>query len=200
MISHSQIRVARVLLLFTRLPAFVAVYVPGLYGGFLFDDFPNIVGNPALRAIVGGKPDWLSVLTAFRSRRAAPADNVLSFGLNIYAFGMNPVRVQGREPLHTHLCNGSHFSPLDAALPHGFAAGTHNHVRPEFLAVLVAGLWLLHPLNVSGVLYIVQRMNQLSVTLFTLLGLLCYVEGRLSILRGEPGLLKPSRGFAYSVC
>ncbi|MFN3920210.1 MAG: hypothetical protein ACK4JF_08015, partial [Methylohalobius sp.] len=56
------------------------------------------------------------------------------------------------------------------------------------MALVVTGLWLLHPLHVSGVVYVVQRMNELSA-LFILAGLLCYTEGRLRVLRGEPGLI-----------
>ena len=52
-------------------------------------------------------------------------------------------------------------------------------VAPQrwWLALLVAGLWLLAPMLVSTVLYVVQRMAQLAA-LFVLAGLLCYVTGR----------------------
>jgi hypothetical protein len=46
------------------------------------------------------------------------------------------------------------------------------------VALVAAALWLLHPLHVSTVLYVVQRMAQLS-SLFTLLGLLVYCRCRL---------------------
>jgi hypothetical protein len=49
--------------------------------------------------------------------------------------------------------------------------------RSAILALLVAALWLLHPLNSTTVLYVVQRMTQL-VTLFTLAALICYLKGR----------------------
>jgi hypothetical protein len=42
----------------------------------------------------------------------------------------------------------------------------------EWLPVVVGGLWLVHPLNLTSVLYIVQRMTSLSV-LFTVLGCGC---------------------------
>jgi hypothetical protein len=42
---------------------------------------------------------------------------------------------------------------------------------------LVAALWLLHPLNVSTTLYVVQRMAQL-MTFFGLSSLFCYLKGR----------------------
>ena len=46
-----------------------------------------------------------------------------------------------------------------------------------YMALWVAAAWLLSPLFVSTVLYVIQRMAQLA-TLFSLLGLLSYVIGR----------------------
>jgi hypothetical protein len=54
-----------------------------------------------------------------------------------------------------------------------------------WLALLVAALWLLAPMLVSTVLYIVQRMAQLAA-LFVLAGLLCYVIGRQRLLAHRP--------------
>ena len=55
-----------------------------------------------------------------------------------------------------------------------------------WLALAVSTAWMLHPLQVSTVLYTVQRMTQLA-TLFTLLGLLSYVVGRKRQLSGSRG-------------
>jgi len=52
------------------------------------------------------------------------------------------------------------------------------------LALLTSGIWLLHPLNVSTVLYPVQRMAILA-TLFVLVGLVGYVYARLK-LQSQP--------------
>ncbi|MEJ1296689.1 MAG: hypothetical protein RPU34_10815 [Candidatus Sedimenticola sp. (ex Thyasira tokunagai)] len=53
------------------------------------------------------------------------------------------------------------------------------------IAVLPAVIWLLHPLHVSTVLYVVQRMTQLS-TLFMVLGMIVYVSGRQRMLGNSP--------------
>ena len=60
-----------------------------------------------------------------------------------------------------------------------------NHVR--LAAVSIAALWLLHPLNLTPVLYIVQRMTGLSA-LFVLGALLLYVTGRLRFFQGKNGI------------
>ncbi len=51
-------------------------------------------------------------------------------------------------------------------------------------ALLVAALWLLAPLNLTPVLYVVQRMTSLSA-LFVLAGLWCHVTGRLRMAEGD---------------
>ncbi len=52
------------------------------------------------------------------------------------------------------------------------------------LALAIASLWAVHPLNLTSVLYVVQRMTSLA-TLFMLLGLLGYVIGRDRLVRGK---------------
>ncbi len=56
--------------------------------------------------------------------------------------------------------------------------------RAKAAALAVAALWLLHPMQVSTVLYVVQRMAQLS-SLFMLLALLLYVMGRVHLEQGR---------------
>jgi hypothetical protein len=51
------------------------------------------------------------------------------------------------------------------------------------LPLVVAVLWLIHPLHVSTVLYTVQRMTLLS-TLFQLLGIVSYLRARAAYLQG----------------
>lgn len=57
-----------------------------------------------------------------------------------------------------------------------FPSNTHSGMNAIFPAA-VAAAWLLAPINLTGVLYVVQRMESLS-TLFMLLGLLAYLHGR----------------------
>ncbi|MEZ5504204.1 MAG: hypothetical protein R3E50_16670 [Halioglobus sp.] len=52
------------------------------------------------------------------------------------------------------------------------------------LAVLLGALWLLHPLLVSTVLYVVQRMAMLA-TFFMLLASICYVYWRVALGTGK---------------
>ncbi len=54
------------------------------------------------------------------------------------------------------------------------------------LAALLGAVWLLHPLLVSTVLYVVQRMAMLA-TFFMLLASISYLYWRFSLIAGRPG-------------
>lgn len=166
----------------------VLAYLAGLSGGFQFDDYPNIVNNPALLAIGHAPVEWLTIALSSDTSALRRPLSMLSFGLNVAWFGMSPLAFK-LVNLLIHLLNGALIYAIGYRLAaHLLGSGSRQPgVTPKGVALLATGLWLLHPLNVSGVLYVVQRMNELAV-LFTLAGLLCYTAGRERMLRGEPGL------------
>src|SRR5450759_876568 len=65
----------------------------------------------------------------------------------------------------------------------------------RLISLAGASAWLLHPLNLTGVLYIVQRMTSLAA-LFTLLGLIAYLHGRQQLASGKAGWGWILAGFA----
>ena len=154
-----------------------AAYYPGLSGGFLFDDFPNLSAIGA----TGPVEDWPAFWRYLTSGSADPTGrplSLLSFLLDARNWPADPAPFL-RTNLLLHLLNGALLfallralgRSLDGASPHTDAA-----------ALLGAGLWLLHPLFVSTTLYIVQRHAMLPTT-FVLLGLLAYVHGRAMFVR-----------------
>jgi hypothetical protein len=162
-------------------------YLAGLSGGYLFDDFHHIVNNSALRAIGTPSQNWLAVAVSSDAGILRRPLSMLSFGLNVAWFGMSPFAFKAVN-LFIHLVNGALVYAIGRRLAERLIGpGAAAAVKPEKLALLATGLWLLHPLHVSGVVYIVQRMNELAA-LFTLAGLLCYVDGRMRMLRGERAL------------
>lgn len=179
---------ATYVLLGTLLVVSIAAYLASAHGGFQFDDFQNIVNNRALRAIGTPSQNWLALALSSDAGMLRRPLSMLSFGLNVAAFGMNPFAFK-LVNLAIHLVNALLFY----AIGHRIAgrlmpqSNASHAVDPNLIALIATGLWLLHPLNLSGVVYIVQRMNELA-TLFTLAGLLCYVDGRDRSLRGEPTL------------
>jgi len=73
----------------------------------------------------------------------------------------------------------------------------HKHIlQPTWFAVIVTGIWMLHPFLASTSLMAIQRMTSLSAT-FCLLGLITYLHGRSQLLNAEiPGLIWMSIGVA----
>lgn len=60
------------------------------------------------------------------------------------------------------------------------------------IAFVASTWWLFAPIHVSTALYPIQRMTQLS-TLFTLIGLMCYLKGRALLV------VSPGRGYIWLV-
>ena len=79
-----------------------------------------------------------------------------------------------RTNLVIHLFNGALLGVVTFQILH--LVGIDKH-RSQWLALLSAACWLLHPFLVSTTLYVVQRMAQLS-TMFIFLGIIFYLRGR----------------------
>jgi hypothetical protein len=98
---------------------------------------------------------------------------------------MNPYYFKAIN-LAIHLVNGVLVFMLARSL-----LGLHLRIRGEaddntasWIGLAVAAIWLLHPFNLTGVLYVVQRMTSLAA-LFTLAGLALYLDGRKKLLDGN---------------
>ncbi len=156
-------------------------YVPGLHGGFLFDDFGNL---PAIGAS-GPVDTWPTFWRYITSGTADPTGRpltLLSFLLDAHNWPAAPYPFK-RTNLILHLLNGVLLAALLRRL--GLTAfGRVAQRRIEMASVLGAACWLLHPLLVSTTLYIVQREAILPAT-FTLFGLLLWLRGRRALRRGH---------------
>ncbi len=173
-----------------------AVYSAGLGGGWLFDDYPNIVNNH------GVQPAEATVSSLVRAALSSPSSEFkrplasLSFAANYLASGLDPFGWKLTN-LAIHLLNGLLVFLLTRALLLTGFVGAHpvrdalssgnedpsrtgcapTKSRVGVVAALTAGAWMLLPINLTGVLYVVQRMESMA-NLFVLLGLLGYVVGR----------------------
>ncbi|MFC5579620.1 hypothetical protein [Rhodanobacter terrae] len=191
-------------LLLTAFALTIAVYWPGLSGGFLFDDYPNIVDNH------GVQPQDASFSSLVEAALSSPSSEFkrplasLSFAANYLTTGIDPYWMKLTN-LTIHLLNGLLVFLLARALLSSVSMGAHRahdaatrsrtehtptKVRADMVAALIAAGWMLLPINLTGVLYVVQRMESMA-NLFVLLGLLGYVEGRHRMLAatqsGVPG-------------
>lgn len=173
---------------FALCAAVVAVYLPGLAGGFLFDDYSNLLRDQDWRI---KRLAWDDLWQAMTKGIASPAGRplaLLSFGLTYLGFGIDSALPYKLGNVLLHIGNGLLvFFLLQRLLP-------RLQVSPRWagwLALWLAGLWLLHPLQVSTVLYVVQRM-EIGAASGILLALLGYVMWRERQLAGRgAGKLAP---------
>lgn len=157
-----------VILAFTTL-----VYAAGLHGPFLFDDTPNL--RP-LADWLDGRTGWQEALFGNRSGMFGRPLSMLSFVANALLFGMSPFWFKlGNLVIHL-VCGSLIYSLMQRLLQRDVRLQPHATA----VALAISAIWLLHPMQVSTVLYVVQRMAQLS-TLFMLLALLAFIQGRLAL-------------------
>jgi len=152
--------------------AALAVYHNSFAVPFLLDDVPSITWNPSIHHLW---PIWPSL--------SPPADSFvggrplvnLSFAIN-YALGGTAVRGYHALNLAIHI--------LTALTLFGVVRRTllQPKLRERFgsqatrLALAVAVLWTVHPLQTEGVVYISDRCESL-MALFYLLTLYCFIRG-----------------------
>lgn len=165
-------------------------YQPGLKGAFIFDDNSNIVTNSAIAIQDLNSATLRNVALSSTSGPLRRPISMVSFALNYYTTGLDPYYFKLTN-LVIHLLNGIAVFGLSYVLTIAY----RQRFEPKFsqqhglwLSLAISAAWLLHPFNLTGVLYVVQRMASLS-TLFTLLGLTLYTWGRLVINKEKwPGI------------
>ena len=215
------------------------VYWPGLTGGWVFDDYPNIVENGAIHITPGHSTlaSWVnSAISSPSSFLHRPLAS-LTFSLNWYFGGGDPwpfkltnviihlvngvllfcmlrvlLRLLGlrntspraaRDPLPTE---GGEDPPPSAgkadrserarsARGDGFPA--INDAAATRLALIVSAAWMLLPINLMAVLYVVQRMESLC-QIFVVAGLWAYLHGRWMMLTAD-STRRDRHGFALAV-
>ncbi|MBX2823115.1 MAG: hypothetical protein KTR33_00210 [Gammaproteobacteria bacterium] len=162
------------------------LYYPALSGPFLLDDLENI--KPTLLGNLG----WSELVRVASSNDSGALGRplpVLSLAFNQYFSGLAPFSYK-LVNLIIHLINGYILFHLMLAL----LTAASRRVAPViscfsspqtriWLAACIAVVWLIHPLQLSGVMYVVQRMNLMSAG-FVLLSLLIYVKLRLATVSG----------------
>jgi len=164
----SEIRSQRLALL---LPVALAVagYARSLRGDFVFDDVRGVAEAPATRAFWR----WLA-------QDLSPATLLAGRPLTALTFAANHA-VGGLDTLGYHLVNlAIHLAVV--ALVFRFTArvaALSGAPRPRWLAVAVAGLFAVHPLQSQAVAYLSQRAESLASGFYlaTLLFLLARAPG-----------------------
>ena len=177
MYSFRQILPAIVLLLILVITFFA--YRPGLHGGFLFDDYPNLqeLGT------YGGVKDFETFKNFVLNGVSSPLGRPLALTTFLLDDNTWPTKaIWFKETnLKIHLLTGLLLCWATLNLMRLFGRSENESV---WIALLSSAIWLLHPYMVSTTLYVVQRMAQLAAT-FVFAGLAGYFYGRLILQRGE---------------
>jgi len=172
------------------------LYLPGLSGPYTLDDNSNLLANKYLQIT---QLDLASLKNAAFSMSSGPTGrpvSMLSFALNYYEAGSfdssTPYKVTN---LFIHIVNSFLvfwflylivFPVQDRTTPLSPVPGSYR--ATTIFCVVVTLLWAIHPIQLTSVLYVVQRMAALAGT-FTLLALISYLVGRrLWLTRKKTGM------------
>lgn len=196
----------------------LGIYWPGLHGGFIFDDIPNIVDNPALRITTPSPTTLGASLTGLAAGPLGRPVAVMSFALTHYFFGPDAFAFKAINLL-IHAANALLVAWLLKTLLTALIPASSRGMR-DWLPIWCAGIWLAHPINVEPVLLAVQRMTLLAAFFLLLslvfhlraltlpaishgrwwrLGLAWLVFWPLSFLSKETGLLLPLYALAATI-
>jgi hypothetical protein len=156
------------------------VFTAGLGGGFLFDDYPNIVDNKLVQPVSPSVSELTAAALSSPSSELKRPLASLSFAADFLANGLDPAAMKMTNII-LHGLNGLLVFFLVRLLMHACPrAGIEE--RGIVVAALAATIWwMLAPINLTAVLYIVQRMESLA-NLFVLAGLIGYVHQRMAML------------------
>jgi hypothetical protein len=162
----------------------LVVYLPGINGPFVFDDTHNILTAELVRMDQLNMTQALDAVYSAGTRLPNRGLARLTFALDYYFSGTAyDSRTFKLTNICIHLLNGVLVFLLARALLLR-CAGATSATGASWAALFAAALWVLHPLQLTSVLYVVQRMTSLSA-LFVFAGLLTYVYGRARVQRGE---------------
>jgi len=165
---HSQILILCVLSLISFI-----IYSNTFKGPFIFDSILHIKDNPSAHMT---QLSLGEIKKAAFQRGSRPIPNI-SIALNYYLHG-NDVAYYRLINVLIHIATGFllyYLTKTTLALP----ALREGYKRYHWLPFLTALVWIIHPVQIQSVTYVIQRMNSLAV-MFFLLSLVLYARARLA--------------------
>lgn len=179
-VSWRQASSKKLLAVLALVVAVIVVYFPGLYGPFVFDDEIHVLSDPSIRI---SSLNFQSLTNAVISEDGSLFQRPLAritLAINYYlSGGASSALGYKLTNLAIHIVNTGlvyWFSLLllrqQASRPKAI-----GKKALEWAPLLVAALWALHPLHLTTVLYVVQRMTSLAA-FFVLTGLIVFIHGR----------------------
>ncbi|MEE9424784.1 MAG: hypothetical protein V3V18_07365 [Methylococcales bacterium] len=150
------------------------VYLPGLTGGFLFDDYPNIIKNSAVHLHTLSFNSLKEAAFSSYSGKFQRPVSMVSFAFNHWV--INSLNAYGFKAFNLilHILNGILLFVFLKLLLKNTIMPYPSQPKKDWIIIAIVFAWLISPLNVSTVLYVVQRMAMLSA-FFSLSGLISYI-------------------------
>lgn len=190
-VSRSNRLSADALILFSLSFLTFLVYSPGLHSPFLLDDFYNLQNLDLVK-------DYGFNAYLFSSGVAGPSGrplSLLTFALQYNDWPANPAAFKAIN-LFLHLANGALVFLLSSMLAR---LAVSNGRQQLLIGVITSFIWMLHPIQISTTLYVIQRMTQLS-TLYILLGVLAYFYYRNKLIQDSRVLIGCLFGLVVLAC
>lgn len=159
-------------------------FLPGLPGAFVFDDIPNIVNNSSIHLSQMNLGALLEILSTKQVSGAMRGIPTLTFALDYWRAGgvADPATFKSTNIL-IHAVTTFALAWLFRSL---LSFANVSPRRANWFALALASAWALHPLQVSAVLYAVQRLQTMG-TLFLVLALVAYLHARRAQMQGVAG-------------
>ncbi len=176
----------RAFLLYTLVLAMLAglLFLPGLPGDFVFDDNINIVGNSGIELQSLTPRSILDIIFSTQFGGTTRVLPTLTFAIDYFRGGgsLDPATFKTTNiVVHAATAFVLAWFLRSLLLTAGARPGT-----ARWTALVMAFVWAAHPLQVSSVLYVVQRMQTMA-TLFILLALWSYLTARRAQIEGRSG-------------
>ncbi len=166
----------------------ILIYADTLTAPFIFDDLNNIQDNPHIRIPALSIENLL--WAGFHSPEGRRPVANISFALNYYASGYNPVGYHVVNIVIHIACGIFLFFLAKNTLQ--TPALRSRYAKYGWIPFLAAFIWLVHPLQTQSVSYVVQRMNSMAA-MFYVVSMLCYVKFRMSAA-------SPAKWLQLAVC
>ena len=167
---------ADLLFLFLLLLLTACLYYPGLAGSFYLDDFSNLSELSEIEK----NGFFYYIFSGFAGPSGRPL-SLLTLALQYPAWPDNPFPFKAVN-LALHCVNGILVWFISSRL---IALLEPDRGRRRLFVFFTTAVWLLHPMQLSTVLYVVQRMTLLS-SLFTLAGIWAWLHCRDDVIH-RPG-------------
>ena len=159
------------------------LFVPGLPGDFVFDDNINIVGNSGIELQSLTPAALKDTLFSTQYGGVTRIIPTLTFAIDYYrGGGLDPATFKSTS-IAIHALT---TLVLIVFLHNLLVAVGERSSRARWIALAMSVAWAAHPLQVSSVLYVVQRMQTLA-TLFIVLSLWSYLKARQAQIEGRSG-------------